>query len=125
METKAESGPGTVDTLKLLAAIAILLGGIVGYYYYANESVLLRAVGLLLAAAVAVWVGMQSYQGRMFWRFVQAARVELRKVVWPTREDTLQTTMIVLIFAAVMGVFFWLLDLFLLWFTGLITGGGA
>lgn len=113
------------DTLKLLLAVAILLGSVVGYYYYGNESVLLRAVGVLVATAAAIWVALQSYQGRTFWRFVQGSRVELRKVVWPTREDTVQTTMIVLIFATVMGVFFWLLDLFLLWFTGLITGGGA
>ncbi len=125
MDTRAESEPGLVDTFKLLLAILILLGGIVGYYYYANESVLLRALGMLVATAAAIWVAMQSHQGRILWRFIQGSRVELRKVVWPTREDTVQTTMIVLFFAGVMGVFFWLLDLFLLWFTSLITGGGA
>ena len=113
------------DTVKLLLSVAILVGGIVGYYYYANESPLLRAVGVLIAFGVAVWVAFQSAQGRTLWAFIQGSRVELRKVVWPTREEAVQTTVIVLVFAMIMGTFFWLLDLGLLWFTTFITGRGA
>ena len=57
--------------------------------------------------------------------FIQAARVELNKVVWPTREETIQTTLVVLVVALFGGVFFWLLDLFLLWLTTRITGRGS
>ena len=117
-----DTQPTILDTLKIFVAIAILVGSIVAYYYYANESVLIRAVGVLVALAVAVWVAFQSLQGQTLWKFIQGSRIELRKVVWPTREETLQTTGIVLLFAAIMGAFFWLLDLFLLWFTGLLTG---
>ena len=117
-----ETQPTIVDTLKIFIAIAILVGSIVGYYYYANESALIRAIGVLVAFGIAVWVAFQSMQGQLLWKFIQGSRVELRKVVWPTREETLQTTGIVLLFAAIMGVFFWLLDLFLLWFTSLLTG---
>ncbi len=53
----------------------------------------------------------------MLWKFIQGARVELRKVVWPTREETIQTTLVVLVFALIGGVFFWLLDLVLLFAT--------
>jgi preprotein translocase subunit SecE len=125
MDTKADTGAGLIDTVKLLLALLILFAGIVGYYYYADESVLLRAVGLLVALAIAVWVALQSAQGQTLWKFVQGSRVELRKVVWPTREETVQTTLIVMLFASIMGVFFWLLDLFLLWFTSLVTGQGS
>jgi preprotein translocase subunit SecE len=125
MDTKADTEPGWVDTVKLLLAILILLAGIVAYYYYANALVLLRVVGVLVAVGVSVLVAMRSAQGQALWRFIQGSRVELRKVVWPAREETVQTTLIVFLFAGIMGVFFWLLDLFLLWFTTFFTGQGG
>lgn len=125
MDTKLDNEPTFIDTVKIFLALAILIGSIFGYYYYANESALLRAVGVLVAFAVAVWVAFQSVQGQTLWKFIQGSRVELRKVVWPTREEAIQTTGIVLLFATIMGVFFWLLDLFLLWFTTLLTGQGG
>ncbi len=125
MDTKVDAGDAAFDTLKLLVAGAILLGGIFGYYYYADVSVLIRAIGVLLAFALGVVVALQSMRGQAFMRFVQGARVELRKVVWPTREETIQTGVTVLVFALIMGVFFWLLDIFLLWLTRLLTGQGG
>ena len=125
METKFENEPTFLDTVKIFLALVVLIGSIVGYYYYANESALLRAVGVLVAFALAVWIAFQSVQGQTLWKFIQGSRVELRKVVWPTREEAIQTTGIVLLFATIMGVFFWLLDLFLLWFTTLVTGQGG
>ena len=125
MEAKVDSKPTIFDTVLLLLSIAILVGGIFAYYYYADVSVLLRTVGVLAAFALAIFVALQSAQGKTLWAFVQGARVELRKVVWPTREEAVQTTIIVLVFAMIMGTFFWLLDTLLLWFTRLITGQGA
>ena len=125
MEANVESKPTIFDTVLLLLSIAILVGGIFAYYYYADVSVLLRTVGVLAAFALAIFVALQSAQGKTLWAFVQGARVELRKVVWPTREEAVQTTIIVLVFAMIMGTFFWLLDTLLLWFTRLITGQGA
>jgi preprotein translocase subunit SecE len=80
---------------------------------------------VLVALALAAVVALQSMQGQSLWKFIQAARVELRKVVWPTREETIQTTIAVLVFALIMGVFFWLLDLFLLYVSSKITGQGG
>jgi preprotein translocase subunit SecE len=114
-----------MDTALLLASVAILVGSIFAYYYYADQSILLRSLGVVVAFVLGVWIALQSAQGKTLWGFIQGSRVELRKVVWPTREETLQTTLIVLVFAAIMGTFFWLLDLFLLWFTRFITGQGA
>jgi preprotein translocase subunit SecE len=125
MDTKVDAGNSALDTLKLLVAGGILVGGIFGYYYYADVSVLLRAIGVLLAFAAGVAVALQSIRGQELMRFVQGSRVELRKVVWPTREETIQTTMTVLVFALIMGVFFWLLDMFLLYATRLLTGQGG
>lgn len=125
MDTKVDTGMAALDTLKLLVAGGILLGGLFGYYYYADVSVLIRAIGVLLAFALAVGVALQSVRGQAFMKFVQGARVELRKVVWPTREETIQTGVTVLVFALIMAVFFWLLDIFLLWVTRLLTGQGG
>jgi preprotein translocase subunit SecE len=125
MDTKAETGTTIFDTLKLLLSAAILIGSIYAYYYYSNESVLLRSVGVLVAFGIAIWVAFQSAQGRTLWAFIQGSRVELRKVVWPTRDEAIQTTLVVMVFALIMSTFFWLLDLFLLWFTTFITGQGG
>jgi len=125
METKVEDQPTFVDTAKLALAVVVLLAGLVGYYYFADASVLLRALGVIAALAVGVVVGLTSLQGRLLWKFIQGSRVELRKVVWPTREETIQTTLVVLLFALIGGVFFWLLDLLLLFVTSKITGQGG
>jgi preprotein translocase subunit SecE len=125
MDTKVENEPTFVDTAKLILALGILLAGFVAYYYFGDSSVLLRTVGVLVAVAVAAVVALQSAQGQSLWKFIQASRVELRKVVWPTREETIQTTIAVLIFAVIMGVFFWLLDFLLLYVRIKLTGQGG
>ena len=125
MDAKVDSKPRILDTLLLLTSVAILVGSIFAYYYYANESALLRSLGVLVAFGLAVWIVLQSAQGKTLWSFIQGSRVELRKVVWPTREEAIQTTLIVIAFAAIMGTFFWLLDLLLFWVTRLLTGQGA
>ena len=125
MDSKADTGATPLDTLKLVAAAGVLVGGIVAYYYYADVAVVLRAIGVLVAFGLAVVILLQSTQGKALLRFINASRVELRKVVWPTREETIQTTVAVIIFTLIMGLFFWFLDMFLLWFTRLLTGQGG
>jgi len=125
MDTKVETEKTVLDTLKLLVAGGVLLGGVVGYYNYPDVPGVVRALGVMVALAIAVVIALQSVHGQALWRFVQGSRVEMRKVVWPTREEAIQTTIAVLVFALIMGVFFWLLDLFLLWFTRFLTGQGG
>jgi preprotein translocase subunit SecE len=125
METKVEEQPTFVDTAKLILAIAVVLVGLVGYYYFADTNAFVRALGVIAALAIGTVVAFTSLQGRLLWKFIQGAKVELNKVVWPTREETVQTTLVVLVVALFGGVFFWLLDLFLLWLTTRITGQGS
>jgi preprotein translocase subunit SecE len=125
METKVEEQATFVDTVKLALAVLILLAGLFSYYYFASSAVLLRAFGVIVAVAAGLGVVFTSFQGQLLWKFIQGARVELRKVVWPTREETIQTTLVVLVFALIGGVFFWLLDLVLLFATSRITGQGG
>ena len=121
MTEKTESGASTLDTVKLALAAALLVGGIFAYYWYGQASTLVRLGALVVGLAAAIAVGMQSEPGRALWHFMQASRVELRKVVWPTRVETRQTTIAVIVFVVIMGVFFWALDLFLLWVTRALT----
>jgi preprotein translocase subunit SecE len=125
MDTKADTGSTPIDTLKLVVAAAVLLGGLVGYYYYVDVATVIRALGVLVAFGLSVVILLQSAQGKSLWRFINASRVELRKVVWPTRDEAIQTTIAVFVFTLIMGVFFWLLDMFLLWLTRLLTGQGG
>jgi preprotein translocase subunit SecE len=125
MDKKVQDRPTFLDTLKLLGAAGILIAAIAFFYVFPDVSVLIRAFTMLVAALAAGFVALQSFRGQAFWKFVQASRVELRKVVWPTREETIQTTIAVFIFAMIMGVFFWLLDLSLLYLTGKLTGQGG
>ena len=125
METKVEEQPTFVDTAKLTLAIVVVLMGLVGYYYFAESPQVVRVVTVIVALAIAAGVAFTSLQGRSLWKFIQASRVELNKVVWPTREETLQTTAIVLVVALIGGGFFFSLDVFLGWLITRITGQGV
>ncbi len=121
--TKPE--PQTVnraDTFKLLAAGTIVLVALVAFYVFANHSLLVRVIGLLAAAGAAVAIALKTEPGAETVEFVRGARSELRKVVWPTRAETTQTTLIVIAMVVIMGVLLWLLDVLLLWLVRLITG---
>jgi len=126
MNADTETSPGgTLDTVKLALAAAILVGGIVGYYQYENQSLLISVPVILIAVALAVVVFMQTERGRTLWKFIQGSRVEIRKVIWPTRTEAMQTTLTVFVFVLILGIFFWGLDMVLLWATKLLTGQGG
>jgi preprotein translocase subunit SecE len=124
-ETVQEQGAARGNSLALWAAIALVLGGIVGYYLLGNQPGWVRWLVVAAGFAAAALVFGLSAGGREFKQFVIDARNELRKVFWPTRQETWMTTAVVFVFAVVMGVFFWLLDLFLAWATRLLTGQGG
>jgi preprotein translocase subunit SecE len=116
---------GTADKAKLTIAILIAIAGVVGYYVLANQATWLRWVVVVASLVLAAVVVAFSRYGTEFRRFVELARIELRKVVWPTRQETLQTTVVVFVFVAIAGVFFWALDLVLAWATKFLTGQGS
>ena len=111
MVTKAEQTTSGFDTVKLMATLVILIAGVVGFYYFEDESQLLRVIGMLAVAAVAFFVASTTDVGRRSLGFVKDARVEVRKVVWPTRQETLQTTLAVLIMVVIVAIMLWLIDL--------------
>jgi preprotein translocase subunit SecE len=81
---------------------------------------------MVLAGAIAgVAIAMTSTQGKRLWAFIQGSRIELRKVVWPTKQETTQTAIAVFVFTLVLALFFWGLDSFLLWLTRTLVGSTA
>ena len=91
----------------------------------ADQASWLRGAAVVASLVLAAVVVAFSQYGTEFRRFVELARIELRKVVWPTRQETLQTTVVVFVFVAIAGVFFWALDLVLAWATKFLTGQGS
>ena len=113
---------GALDIVKLLIAAGVLLGGLFAYYYYIEISLPLRVLMVLAGTAIGIAIGMTSTQGRRLWAFVQGSRIEIRKVVWPTKQETTQTAIAVFVFSLIMALFFWGLDSFLLWLTRTLVG---
>jgi preprotein translocase subunit SecE len=125
MNSPAEAGGAGLDTAKLAAAALMLVGGIYAFYYFAAYSVLLRVVGLLVISGAAAAVALQTDPGRRLWQFALDARMEVRKVVWPTRQETLQTTLIVIVMVLIVGIVLWLFDLVLMGILRFLTGQGG
>ena len=125
MNTKAETAPGALDTVKLVAAALVVLGGFVAYYYFSEASVLLRVPVLIAGLALGLVIAFQSTQGQQIWEFIKSSQVEIRKVVWPDQKETVNTTLMVLAFTVVLGVFFLIVDWGLLQLTQFVTGRGG
>jgi len=116
-----ESG-GRLDTLKWVAVLALVAVGVVGNGYYSGESLLYRVLGLVALALVAAYIAAQTAKGAALWSLVRESRTEIRKVVWPTRPEAVQTTLIVLVFVFVVALLLWGLDSLLGWLVGLVIG---
>ena len=123
-EIKAQDG-GAANTAKLVIAILLVIAGVAGFYLLDNQSAWLRwlavVAGLVLGAVVIAF----SQYGSDLKQFIALSRIELRKIVWPSRQETGTTTLVVFGFVIIAGVFFWLLDLGLAWATRILTGQGG
>ena len=103
------------DKIKLVVAVALVVAGIAGYYWLATSSILLRFLSVIAGIAAGVAVAWMSAPGREFVTFAREALVEVKKVVWPTRKETVQTTAAVFAFVVVMALFLWVSDKTLEW----------
>jgi preprotein translocase subunit SecE len=110
MTDKIVNQESQLDWLKWTVSALIVFAGVYANSYFAGESLLLRTIGLLLLAGAAGFVAAQTAKGRAFITLCLEARVEIRKVVWPTRQETTQTTIVVLIVVFIVALILWLLD---------------
>jgi preprotein translocase subunit SecE len=126
MNDAAEEGVGgNVDVMKLVAAVLLVIAGIVAFYALPTQADWVRWGAVAAGVVLAIVVFASSARGRAVWQFALDSRQELRKVVWPTRQETTQMTLVVFVFVLLAGFFFWGLDLFLGWATRFLTGQGG
>jgi len=113
------------DSLLLAAAVLLLVGALVAFYYFANEvNVFVRVLGLLVGTGLALALAYRTEMGRSVWGYIVGARVELRKVVWPSRQETVQATLMIAVVVLITALLLWGLDSLLLWGVKLLTGRG-
>ncbi|QDP02527.1 preprotein translocase subunit SecE [Thalassotalea sp. PS06] len=118
--TENQSG-GSLDTLKWGLVFLILAGIVVANYMYGEVSVLIRAVAAVVAVVVAGLIASQTEKGRTAIVFAKESRTEVRKVVWPTREEALKTTGLVIVATVFMAFLLWIFDTVLYWIVNYIT----
>ena len=118
----SEAAASRLDSLKWVVALALVAGGIFGNSYYGDQPILYRVLALLALALIAGWIASLTEKGSSFLTLVKGSRIEIRKVVWPTRQETTQTTMIVFVFVIITGLILWGLDSVLGWLASLILG---
>ena len=111
MTGKAEANSASgMDVFKLVIAAAIVLVGLAGFYMYADQPLLYRVLGIVAAVIVAAIIAFTTERGRSLASFMQDARTEVRKMVWPTRSETLQTTLVVFVVVLLLAIFLWIID---------------
>lgn len=125
MNAKAEPQASKLDTVKLTSAVILLLGGVAAFYYFSEQALVVRVIGMLVVAGLAALIALQTTQGAEVWSVLKATRTEVRKVVWPTRAETIQATLAVVVMVIVVGIALWLLDMLLVWLVQMITGQGG
>ncbi len=113
MATNSEAQGSVFDTVKLILALAVLILGIWGFYYFAQEALLYKVLGILAAVGVAMGIAATTAKGKGLISFLGSSRSEVRKIVWPTRAETMQTTLMVFIMVVILAIFLWFIDMLL------------
>jgi len=113
------------DKIKWVLVVVLLIGGLGGFYYFAEYSMFIRVPALLAVAVVCVVIVLRTNAGGQLVGFFREANIEVRKVVWPSGKETTQTTLVVMAMVVIVAVFLWVLDMFLLWSVKLLTGQGG
>lgn len=124
MSEKTESTSNPMDMMKWLVIFALLAGLIAANHMYGEVSVLVRALVAVAVVAVAGFIAATTVKGSAFLTFAKESRMEVRKVIWPTRQETNQTTLIVMAATLIMALLLWGLDGIIVRLVGFITGIG-
>ena len=122
MNTEAQASG--LDTVKLAAAGLLLGGAVVAFYWFSDQPLLMRVLALLGVAAVSVLLASQTAVGRSVWGFMGNTRTEVRKVVWPTHQETVQTALMVIVVVIIISLFLAGVDWLLGALVRSLLGGG-
>lgn len=114
------------DTALLIVAVALLVGGMFAFYYLEDQlNLLVRWLIMLGGLAASLGLAYQTAPGKSLWGYVTGARTELRKVVWPSRQESVQATLMIAVVVLIMALLLWGLDSLLLWGVETLTGRGG
>ncbi|QKX16033.1 preprotein translocase subunit SecE [Microbulbifer sp. YPW1] len=122
MNAKVEAKTFRLDGLKWLVVVLLVGAAVAGNSYYAEIPLLYRVLAIVALCLAAVFVAVQTEKGNSFWNLLREAQNEVRRVVWPTRQEATQTTLIVVVFVLLMAVILWALDSGLGWAASKIIG---
>ncbi|MGH8475429.1 MAG: preprotein translocase subunit SecE [Methylococcales bacterium] len=125
MTAQAESRTRILDVIRQVAAGFLVVTGIAGFYYFSDQSLLYRVLALVALVIAATALIYTTEFGQRIWGFMKESRIEVRKVIWPSRQETQQTTLIVFVMVVIVGLVLWLLDMFLFWGVSMLTGQGG
>ena len=132
MNTQAEPATSVADIVKQVFSVVFVVAGVAAFYYFSTDHsyfkevrLLYRVLGLVVIVLMALGMMLTTDLGRTVWSFVLESKQEVRKVVWPTREETMRTTLLVFAMVFIVGLILWILDMFLFWGVRLLTGQGG
>jgi preprotein translocase subunit SecE len=125
MSTQAEASTSVFDVVKQVFSVVFVAAGVAAFYYFSEIQLLYRVLGLVALVLVVAGIMLTTGLGRNVWVFILESKQEVRKVVWPTREETMRTTLLVFAMVFIVGLILWLLDMSLFWGVRLLTGQGG
>jgi len=124
MNAQAEQVTSVADIVKLTICPVLIVVGVVAFYHFSDLLLLYRVLGLLAIVSLAIGVCFTTAKGQAVWQFMAESKQEMRRVVWPSRDETVRTTLLVFAMVFVVGLILWLLDMFLLWAVQLLMTHG-
>ncbi len=125
MNTQVEVSASVFDVAKQVFSVIFVVAGVAAFYYFSGIPFLYRVFGLIVVVLAVLGVMLTTEMGKGIWGFVLESKQEVRKVVWPAREETFRTTLLVFAMVFVVGLVLWLLDMFLFWGVRFLTGQGG
>lgn len=125
MNTQVEASASILDVVKQVFSVVFVVAGVAAFYYFSEIPLLYRVLSLVIVMIVVASMMLTTGVGRTVWGFVLESKQEVRKVVWPTRDETFRTTLLVFAMVLIVGLVLWLLDMFLFWGVRFLTGQGG
>jgi len=125
MNTQLEASTSVFDVVKQVFSVVFVVAGVAAFYYFSETPLLYRVLGLVAVVLIVVGMMLTTGVGQNVWGFILESKQEVRKVVWPTRDETMRTTLLVFAMVVIVGFVLWLLDMFLFWGVRFLTGQGG
>jgi preprotein translocase subunit SecE len=125
MSAQAQEVTSVVDIVKLVISPLFLVAGIAAFYYFSDLQLLYRVLILISVASTAIGVCFTTAKGRTVWGFMLESKQEFHRVVWPTRDEAVKTTLLVIVMVIIVAFVLWLLDTFLFWGIQLLMNQGV